>query len=748
MQLSLSPSPAEPNLTAQLLGNESSATASFDSDSGEHTAPFAELFPDLASASSTPPSPAIRVAPRAAAAPWIGSTGAPISSAPGSILRTHSGAPAPTTATAEEFSTITRSAFAATEVDESSAASDQSEGVSDECSDAWTSRRDERQTPCAVADPTAGMVLPFLPIAPSELIGVSFMAGSGPAPRVENALAIDSAGNASEFGSSHLPASLRASVPAIANPPGAATISRASAATHSASAKPEPAFTRPGPAAAAGFSPTTTSLRSPLVESTSGIPLSAVVVSSPGIPTAGSSPFAPEPSREARLLDLAELPAPSGHWSAVDELSTVCRPMVSAANAPLSFGEAAEVTPLKSEHISGLPFAPTVMREFAPPEVLVPSVAVYSGPPEVNAGAPMSPVARTRASLDASAALPVTPESGLAIHAPAVSAPVALTDPSPLDSASAPAYSLPLALAAREYAPISRGEKSSNTRGAKIAAPTGSLPAQQNSEQTNLDKTFLSASEEKLTSPSTEVGTGVAKTDVVMSAATLFNRPAPTAVFDHASVAPWSVSSLAGSSDFSAPSGFAPEAAATAQQAVEAVLTAAERVTSRDQQSVNLQFSVGGTDLSVRVELRANQIHATFHSDSPELNSALAHEWQGSALTHEWQGAALAHQWGPANGAEAGERSLRFAAPVFTTSSLPSDESALAGFAGGDGSSQERGAGARRGDEDSAAYARSARSSLRPASSSSTVADSVSTVVTAVSHGTRLRTSSRLQTHA
>jgi hypothetical protein len=317
-----------------------------------------------------------------------------------------------------------------------------------------------------------------------------------------------------------------------------------------------------------------------------------------------------------------------------------------------------------------------------------------------------------------------------------------------MSSGGAPFTSSPRALAARESAPISQGEKSSTTRGAKIAVPTGNVSAQENIDHSDFDKIFLNSSNDRLVLPAAAVGTGVAKSDAPMSAATFFNRPAPTAVLDHAPVASWPVTPLAGSPDFPAPAGFGPETSATAQQAVEAVLTAAEQFTSREQQSVKLHFSVGGTDLSVRVELRANQVHATFHSDSPELNSALAHEWQGSALTHAWQGAALVHQWPSANGAEAGDRLPRFAPPAFTTGSHPSDESTLAGFAGGDGSSQQRGTGARSGDENAAGFGRSGRASSLAASGTATGTDSAASVVPTASRGTRPAASPRLSTHA
>jgi hypothetical protein len=83
-----------------------------------------------------------------------------------------------------------------------------------------------------------------------------------------------------------------------------------------------------------------------------------------------------------------------------------------------------------------------------------------------------------------------------------------------------------------------------------------------------------------------------------------------------------------------------------AHQAVEAVMKVTERFTTESQRAVNLQFSVGGEDLSVRVAMHEGQVHTTFRTDSTELQSALAHEWR--ALT-----------------AENAERSHRYADPVY-----------------------------------------------------------------------------------
>jgi hypothetical protein len=179
--------------------------------------------------------------------------------------------------------------------------------------------------------------------------------------------------------------------------------------------------------------------------------------------------------------------------------------------------------------------------------------------------------------------------------------------------------------------------------------------------------------------------------------------------------------------DFSTTSVLAPETTAAAQRAVDAVLTAVDRFSSGERHSVNLNFSVGGSDLNVRVELRADEVHATFRTDSPELRNALAHEWQA------------------ANGAaESGERTLRLVTPVFTGNSASSSSSSshLSSFSGGDGSSRQRESGARQSDGESPSVA-----GVRSRASSSLTAAADSTPASSVVHSAS-STSHRLHTHA
>jgi hypothetical protein len=116
----------------------------------------------------------------------------------------------------------------------------------------------------------------------------------------------------------------------------------------------------------------------------------------------------------------------------------------------------------------------------------------------------------------------------------------------------------------------------------------------------------------------------------------------------------------------------------TAHRAVEAVLSVTDRFAAREQHSVNLQFSVAGSDLNVRVELRAGEVHTTFRTDSSELRAALSGEWH----TMTTQGNS--------------DRSTRLAPPVFTAS-----EQSGTSFSGGNASPHHRGTDARGSGESS-----------------------------------------------
>jgi hypothetical protein len=109
------------------------------------------------------------------------------------------------------------------------------------------------------------------------------------------------------------------------------------------------------------------------------------------------------------------------------------------------------------------------------------------------------------------------------------------------------------------------------------------------------------------------------------------------------------------------------------------VLHAVEHVASRAQKSVQLNFSVAGEELAVRVEMRADEVRTTYRTDSAELRAALAQEWQ------------------QVSSATPTDRPVRITPAVFA----PAEPSALNAFAG-DTSSRGRHPGASRSETEAA----------------------------------------------
>jgi hypothetical protein len=177
----------------------------------------------------------------------------------------------------------------------------------------------------------------------------------------------------------------------------------------------------------------------------------------------------------------------------------------------------------------------------------------------------------------------------------------------------------------------------------KIAASVAALLDRNASAIKGSPKSFVPTSAKGLTQSDPAFGIGVAERPLTMPVgSTLAHQNVP----ETAAVA----SALTATESRQQTDAMPPPVAltSTAHRAVEAVLSVTDRFAARDQHSVNLQFSVGGTDLNVRVELRAGEVHTTFRTDSAELRAALSSEWQ--AITGQNQG----------------DRSSRLAPPVFT----------------------------------------------------------------------------------
>jgi hypothetical protein len=252
-------------------------------------------------------------------------------------------------------------------------------------------------------------------------------------------------------------------------------------------------------------------------------------------------------------------------------------------------------------------------------------------------------------------------------------------------------------------------ENSIPTRAEIFAAFDGENLAARKNGSGAPEKTFLSSANKRVATHTTGLGIDVAKPETVMSAPSLSNRPSFVAPLERASDAPALVASVS-------PGGMpAAQPAVFAHRAVEAVMTVVERYSAGDRHSLSMQFSVGDADLSVRVEMRGDEVRTTFRTDSPDLRNALAHEWQAATpdLT---------------------DRSVRIAAPVFSANSA----SNFSSFSG-DSAPQQRDARARRGEAEELFSSVSARS--RAAAFGSSVDEPVAPPARAAASSTALHLS-------
>lgn len=166
----------------------------------------------------------------------------------------------------------------------------------------------------------------------------------------------------------------------------------------------------------------------------------------------------------------------------------------------------------------------------------------------------------------------------------------------------------------------------------KFAAERAAATDERLSQNSEANISFLSTDGESFMGDESAVGIDVAKSTAVM--------PAPSSPVTFASLAPVAVSVLdvASSPVQEAPEVSVPEAVSNAERAVEVVLRAVDTAADREQKIVKLEFSVGEADLSVHVELAADEVRTTFRTESPELRAALAHEWQAVSADSTEQG--------------------------------------------------------------------------------------------------------------
>lgn len=208
------------------------------------------------------------------------------------------------------------------------------------------------------------------------------------------------------------------------------------------------------------------------------------------------------------------------------------------------------------------------------------------------------------------------------------------------------AEGLPIAQEARDNTGIPLGEifAGSEMPGVELQIPRSDTRSEK----------LLNIVREGFKTASREVGTTVAKSVPVMTSIVDSNPAAPVEPrsWDHGpgltSVGTSAMPVLTNQANADrAPT--PAETLASAHRAVDAVLATAERFTPSTQSVANLKLSVGDSELLIRVEIRAGEVHATFRTDSPELRAALSHEWRAASLPSV-------------------DQTLRLAAPVFASS--------------------------------------------------------------------------------
>lgn len=145
---------------------------------------------------------------------------------------------------------------------------------------------------------------------------------------------------------------------------------------------------------------------------------------------------------------------------------------------------------------------------------------------------------------------------------------------------------------------------------------------------------FLNAGPQQDTKGEGIAGIDVAKSDPAMPAkpfnpASLASDALRSAVLAvRSDVAP---ATTAGDTAAAVPAA-ATDFARSAVQTVVNVVDSQVAVQGHDLSSVNLRLNFEGQDLAIRVELRPDGVHTSFHTDSPELRTALSQQWQTSAV--------------------------------------------------------------------------------------------------------------------
>jgi len=372
------------------------------------------------------------------------------------------------------------------------------------------------------------------------------------------------------------------------------------------------------------------------------------------------------------------------------------------ANTPGAEASKPGVLAVPQGEASGVPTAPVAPGISIEPKVPVAEAAVgaaFPVPTGIRQNLPVTPGATgstpTTAPVSAAPVAAVAPMSHLvttvvspasepAAPVPATSenvptTPVPATTVAPAAVVAAAATPIAAAAGGESRAPVAprpleagrptpraiRAAFTAGTSREKIADDAEQiLPARFQSLE-EAEKKILSINPERVTKSQDSLGIGAAMPDRTMF----------TNLFSHTSSGPAQVSVAVerAANAVPAPSASA-EMASQAPRAVNVVLAVAERAVAANRPSVHLQFAVGGAQLSIKVELRAGEVHTTFRTDSSELRTALAAAWQ--SIDSETN------------------RGLRLADAVFTPASASG-----AGASLGDGASAQRDPGSRQAAE-------------------------------------------------
>lgn len=183
----------------------------------------------------------------------------------------------------------------------------------------------------------------------------------------------------------------------------------------------------------------------------------------------------------------------------------------------------------------------------------------------------------------------------------------------------------------------------------KIAGPSQSSGDTSGEPGKQGQKKSLNASSQRLANEPESLGINAAKPGFSMPVAAHSTSIRSEIEATASSVAPVTFDAL--SRETTTPPS---EIVQAARRAVDSAMAVVDQYATADKKSVNLQFNVSGVDLAVRVELRGENVHTTFRTDSSELRNALAHEWQVVSST------------------QVGDRPQRLADPVFTSSATGS----------------------------------------------------------------------------